>query len=113
MNGRFCANKLHRFGLSPSFAVAAARVRFASGPTTNVARAVLGMAVRSGAPKPDISTPTALKQTLLKAQSIATLPASATGTQVMRVFEARGIREEMLSGDLAHHWISHLVPFRA
>jgi molybdate transport system substrate-binding protein len=74
---------------------AAARVRFASGPTTNVARAVLGVAVRSGAPKPDISTPTALKQTLLKAQSIATLPASATGTQVMRVFEALGIREEM------------------
>jgi molybdate transport system substrate-binding protein len=56
---------------------------------------VLGVAVRSGAPKPDISTPTALKQTLLKAQSIATLPASATGTQVMRVFEALGIREEM------------------
>jgi molybdate transport system substrate-binding protein len=74
---------------------AAARVRFASGPTTNIARAVLGVAVRSGASKPDISTPAALKQTLLKAQSIATLPASATGTQVMRVFEALGIKEEM------------------
>jgi molybdate transport system substrate-binding protein len=73
----------------------AARVRFASEPTTNIARAVLGVAVRSGASKPDISTSTALKQALLKAQSISTLPASATGTQVMRVFEALGIREEM------------------
>jgi molybdate transport system substrate-binding protein len=74
---------------------AAARVRFASAPTKNIARAVLGVAVRSGAPKLDISTPAALKQTLLKAQSIATLPASATGTQVMRVFEALGITAEM------------------
>jgi hypothetical protein len=37
----------------------AARVRFASEPTTNIARAVLGVAVRSGASKSDISTPTA------------------------------------------------------
>jgi len=73
----------------------AAQVRFASGPTTNIARVGLGVAVRSGAHKPDISTPDALKQTLLKAQSIATIPASATGTQVLRVFESLGISEAM------------------
>jgi molybdate transport system substrate-binding protein len=74
---------------------AAAQARFASGPTTNIARVGLGVAVRSGAPKPDISSPDALKQTLLKAQSIATIPASATGTQVLRVFETLGISEAM------------------
>ena len=37
---------------------AAAQARFASGPTTNMARVGLGVAVRSGAPKPDMSSPT-------------------------------------------------------
>jgi molybdate transport system substrate-binding protein len=74
---------------------ASARAQFASGPTTDIARVGLGVAVRSGAPKPDISNPDALKQTLLNAQSIATIPASATGTQVLRVFETLGISEAM------------------
>jgi molybdate transport system substrate-binding protein len=55
----------------------------------------LGVAVRSGAPKPDISTPEALKQALLKAQSIATTPASAAGAQVLRAFDKMGIAEAM------------------
>jgi len=77
------------------FKHAAAQAQFASGPTTDIARVGLGVAVRSGAPKPDISTPEALKQTLLKAQSIATIPASAAGAQVLRVFESLGISEAM------------------
>jgi molybdate transport system substrate-binding protein len=74
---------------------AAARLRFASVPTINIARVGLGVAVRAGGPRPDISTPDALKQTLLKAQSIATIPASAAGTQVLRVFDTLGIGAEM------------------
>ena len=77
------------------FKDAAAQAQFASGPTTDIARVGLGVAVRSGAPKPDISTSEALKQTLLKAQSIATIPASAAGAQVLRVFERLGISEAM------------------
>src|SRR6185312_3522960 len=77
------------------FKDAAARAQFASASTTDIARVGLGVAVRSGAPKPDISTPDALKQTLLKAQSIASIPESAAGNQVLRVFERLGISEAM------------------
>ena len=77
------------------FKDAAAQAQFAPGPTTDVARVGLGVAVRSGAPKPDISTSEALKETLLKAQSIATIPASAAGAQVLRAFESLGISEVM------------------
>lgn len=77
------------------FKDAAAQAQFVSGPTIDIARVGLGVAVRSGDPKPDISTPEALKQTLLKAQSIATLPESAAGAQVLRAFERLGISDAM------------------
>lgn len=72
-----------------------AQAQFAAGPTIDIARVGLGVAVRSGAPKPDISSPEALKQTLLNARSIATIPASAAGAQVLRVFESLGVGEAM------------------
>jgi molybdate transport system substrate-binding protein len=74
---------------------AAARAQFAPGAMPDVARAGIGVAVRAGAPKPDISTPEALKQTLLKAQSIASIPASATGTQLSGVYDRLGIADAM------------------
>ena len=74
---------------------AAARARFASGRMTGIARVGLGVAIRSGAARPDISTPEALKQTLLKAQSIASIPESSTGYLLARVFERLGITEAM------------------
>jgi molybdate transport system substrate-binding protein len=72
-----------------------ARSRFAPEATPIVARVGLAVAVRAGSPKPDISTPEALKRTLLNARAIASIPASATGTQLAGVYERLGIGEEM------------------
>jgi molybdate transport system substrate-binding protein len=72
-----------------------ARSHFAPGPTQDIARVGLGVAVRAGGPKPDISTPDALKASLLKAQSVASIPQSATGYSLAKVFDRLGITEQM------------------
>jgi molybdate transport system substrate-binding protein len=72
-----------------------ARSHFAAGPTEDIARVGLGVAVRAGAPKPNISTPDALKTSLLKAQSVASIPASATGYSIAKVFDRLGIADQM------------------
>ena len=73
----------------------AARARIAAGATPEVASVGIGVAVRSGAPKPDISTPEKLKQTLLNAKSIASIPESATGYLLAGIYERMGITEAM------------------
>lgn len=77
------------------FKNADAKAHFAPGPTIDIARVGYGVAVRAGVPKPDVSTPDALKKTLLGASSIAFVPASAAGAYVTQVFERLDIGEEM------------------
>ncbi len=75
----------------------------AAGNVTVVARSPLGVAVRKGAPKPDISSPEALKRTLLAAKSITYAdpenPAGniAVGIHFAKVLDRLGITNEMKS----------------
>jgi molybdate transport system substrate-binding protein len=80
---------------------AATRAQLPPGALNTVARVGIGVAVRAGAPKPDISTPDALKQTLMKAQSVASIPASATGTLLSGIYDKLGIGDAMKAKTMA------------
>ena len=65
------------------------------GSRVDLARSQIGVAVRKGTPKPDISTVEALKQSLLNAKSVA-YSASASGTYLStELFPKLGIAEQM------------------
>ena len=69
-----------------------------AGGRIDLARTGIGIAVRKGAPKPDISTPEALKRALLAAKSMGhASPAggSITGGHIMRMFEKLGIADQI------------------
>ena len=64
----------------------------------DLARTGIGIAVRKGAPRPDVSTPEALKHALLAARSVAhaaTASGSITAAHIMGVFERLGIAAEV------------------
>ena len=68
------------------------------GGRVDLARTGIGIAVRKGAPKPDVSTPEALKRALLAAKSVGhASPAggSITGGHIMQMFEKLGIADQV------------------
>jgi len=69
--------------------------RIVSGTDTDLARASLAVAVRTGAPKPDISTVESFKQTLLRAKSV-TFTSSTSGVYLTTtLFPRLGIADQM------------------
>jgi molybdate transport system substrate-binding protein len=69
--------------------------RLAAATRADIARSGAGIAIRKGAPRPDIATADALKRTLLSAKSIAYVGQGATAGIMTRIFERLGIAEEM------------------
>ncbi len=61
---------------------------------TDLASAGVGVAVKAGAPRPDISTPEALKKTLLAAKSVA-YSTGPSGVYLSKLFERMGIADEI------------------
>jgi molybdate transport system substrate-binding protein len=62
-----------------------------------IARGGMGLAVRVGVPKPDISTSEALKRALLNAKSISYPKEGLTGIHMAKVLDRLGISEAMQS----------------
>ena len=82
--------------------------RIVKGTDIDVAQTPLGMSVRAGAPKPDIGTVEAFKQTLLHAKSI-TIPPSTTGIYMTtKLFPQLGIAAA-LSGKITNAGLSDLA----
>lgn len=61
----------------------------------NIANSGAGVAIKKGAPKPDIATADAFKRTLLNAKSIAYVGTGATGANMRKIFAQLGISEDM------------------
>lgn len=67
--------------------------KVAAGSRADISRTGMGVGVRAGAPKPDVSTPEALKKTLLNAKSIAFNPTGASAVHNYEMFERLGISD--------------------
>jgi len=100
------------------------------GSRVDLARSMIGMSVRKGTPKPDISNVESLKQTLINSKSIA-YSASASGTYLANeLFPRLGVAEQIkdkatkiyservgavvLRGDaeIGFQQVSELLPFK-
>ena len=67
--------------------------KIASGGRAEISRTGMGLGVRAGAAKPDISTPDALKKTLLAAKSITFNPTGASAAHTYDMFSRMGITD--------------------
>ena len=76
----------------------AARGKLVAASLVDVARSTIGVAVRKGAPKPDISSVEGFKRAMLAAKAIACskpVGGGASGAHLAKVFERLGITEAM------------------
>jgi ABC-type molybdate transport system substrate-binding protein len=66
-----------------------------AGSRTTIARAGVGVAIRKGAPKPDLSTPDAFRRALLDARSIAYVGTGVTAEILRKIVAGFGIADAM------------------
>ena len=66
--------------------------KLAAATRADIARSGVGVAVKKGAPKPDISTTEAFKRAMLDAKSIAIVEQGASGIYLKALFERMGHR---------------------
>jgi len=65
------------------------------GEGTPISRVGVGIGIRKGAPRPDISTPEALKRAMLGAKAIAYGPSGASLPYITRMLDTLGIADTM------------------
>ena len=83
------------FVTPPMIADLARQGKLAPGSGTEIARVGLGAAIRAGAPRPDIGTTEAFRQTLLNAKSIMHNKEGQSGIYMSALLERLGIAEQI------------------
>jgi molybdate transport system substrate-binding protein len=68
-----------------------------AGSRTDLGRSGMGVGVREGAPRPEISTPEAFRQALLKADSLTYVEGTTSGRHFVQVLERLGIAQAVRS----------------
>ena len=71
--------------------------KVAAGSTSDVAKTGIGVAIRAGAPKPDVSTVDAFKRALLNAKSIIYSKEGQSGTYMASLIDRLGLAEQLKS----------------
>jgi molybdate transport system substrate-binding protein len=69
--------------------------KIAGDSRVEIVRVGIGVAVREGAPKPDISSVDAFKRTLLSVKSVTTTPEGATGEHFFKLLDRLGIADQV------------------
>ena len=104
--------------------------KLAANSRTNFAKSGIAVAVRTGAPKPDISSSEAVKKSVLAAKSVA-YSAGASGIYLVSMFDKLGISEQVKSklatvkpgepvgeavargdAEIGFHQLSELIPVK-
>jgi molybdate transport system substrate-binding protein len=73
----------------------AAQGKVANAPQAPIAHVGIGVAIRKGAPKPDISTVDAFKQAMLNAKSIGFVDNTPTAAALKQIFAKLGIADQV------------------
>ena len=90
---------------TPALAALDTAGKLAAGTRRALVRVGIGIAIREGAPKPDITTPDALRKTLLAQQKVTYSDSSTgglSGINAQKVLQNLGIADEMKSKVLPH-----------
>lgn len=77
--------------------------KLAASTRADIARCGVGVGIRAGAPKPDISTPEAMKATLLKAKSVSYAADGASRKFVEQMEQTFGIAGQMKAKTILTH----------
>jgi molybdate transport system substrate-binding protein len=90
---------------TPALTALDTAAKLAAGTKRALVRVGIGIAIREGAPKPDISTPDALRKTLLAQQKITysdSRTGGLSGINAQKVLDNLGIADEIKSKVLPH-----------